>query len=235
MLRLRFDEDGKHSGELTLRPLPWHGRLGPPPLRVSILPGLARDRAAIERFITDVYAQAYGARIRARYPVLMSLRDSNARVLAALGFRPAAGNALFLERYLAQPVEALLEVPRSHIVEIGNLASAGGGSSLILYLALATHLHHKGFAWAIATGTGTLEQRFVLLGLQPRRLAAAFPLAPQQLAEDDWGHYYDARPSVLAGSIEPGLRHLQRQLGAVYGESPPQLFPRLHYPAQLGT
>ena len=234
MFRLRFDEDGQYSGELTLRQLTWRNRLATRPSVVSILPSLAPERALVERFITEVYARAYGARIRVQYPVLMSIRDRDGKLLAALGFRPAAEQALFLERYLEQPVESLLVVPRSHIVEIGNLASAGGGTSLFLYAALAAYLHHKGFTWAVATGTGTLEQRLVQLGLQPRKLACAAPLSLQP-ADEDWGRYYEARPSVLAGSIETGLRRLQRRLGADYRESRPRLFPRLHYPAQAGT
>ena len=57
----------------------------------------------------------------------MSVRDAGGTILAAVGFRYAKEEPLFLENYTGAPIEQVLRTPRERIAEIGNLASAGGG------------------------------------------------------------------------------------------------------------
>src|SRR5690349_8234318 len=64
------------------------------------------ERAGVEAFIRNVYQQRYGARVREFMPVLVSLRDATG-IVAAAGYRDAGTSPLFLERYLAAPVESL--------------------------------------------------------------------------------------------------------------------------------
>ena len=66
------------------------------------------ERRRVERFIEAAYADAYGSRIPAHYPTLMSVQDESGAIYAAVGFRPAAEERLFLEQYLTAPVEKVL-------------------------------------------------------------------------------------------------------------------------------
>lgn len=203
-------------------------RLKARPSVISIVPAFSKYRNAVEEFIKNIYAQAYDARIDVHYPVLMSVRDENGRILAATGFRPAMTDALFLEQYLNAPVEDVLKTPREQIVEIGNLASDGGGASLYLFAALAAYLDYRGFTQAVVTSTDFLERRFREMGLRPKRHAKADPAL--LLADgEDWGRYYGTQPHVVSGSVAHGYKRLQRQLGAEYTDCRPRLFPRLHY------
>ncbi len=234
MYNLQYDENGLTTARLSFaRPAAFE-QLRVRPRVVSIVPAFAPDREAVEQFITGIYERSYGARINVHYPVLMSVRDAAGRLLAATGFRPAGEAALFLEQYLERPVEEVLNVPRHQIVEIGNLASKGGGASLYLFAALAAYLNYKGFTQAVVTSTDFLERRFRQMGLQPKRHAKADPALLLSDGEN-WGSYYDTQPRVISGSVAQGYKRLQQQLGAEYRDCRPRLFPRLHYKMPEGT
>ncbi|MBU0800323.1 MAG: thermostable hemolysin, partial [Alphaproteobacteria bacterium] len=220
--------NGHLTGQLSLDGGPWLKRMTARPSVISVMPAFTQERQAVEDFIINIYAQSYGAQIGVHYPILMSVRDDTGKILAALGFRYAQTEPLFLEQYLARPVEDVLHTPRQDIVEIGNLASAGGGASLFLFAALSAYLEHRGMRFAVITGTGFIEKRLRSLGLRPRRLAPADPSRLLQ-KDENWGRYYDTAPHVLAGDIDEGYRKLQHVLGAAYTQRNPRLFPRLHY------
>ncbi|PZO87259.1 MAG: hypothetical protein DI626_04450, partial [Micavibrio aeruginosavorus] len=157
MLNLDYHENGHTTGTLSLRNEFLLRRINTRPAVVSILPAFTKEREAVERFITDIYAKSYDARINVHYPTLMSVQDDQGKILAALGFRNAAREPLFLEQYLTHPVEEILDTPRPSITEIGNLASAGGGASLFLFAALSAYLHDKKQSHAVITGTKYIE------------------------------------------------------------------------------
>lgn len=231
MFQLDYQEDGFSTGKLYLNESRWFSRMTSRPTVVSIVPAFAQDRESVEDFITDIYAKSYSARIGVHYPVLMSVRNDAGCILAALGFRYAAQEPLFLEQYLSAPIEHILATPRDDITEIGNLASAGGGASLFLFAALSAYLHSKNQKYAVITSTDFLEKRFRDMGLKPRRLADANPDLLLRKNED-WGTYYDTHPRVLAGQIDQGYKRLQNVLGAHYTENVPRLLPRIHYRAE---
>lgn len=170
----------------------------------------APGRDAVEGFIREVYRQHYGADVRQFAPVLVALHDDDGAMIAAAGYRAADLAPLFLERYLAAPVECLLaaegaSVPcRAGIVEVGHLASGRAGAGRRLIFRLGEHLAVEGFDWVVGTLTEELHQLFVRLGIEPQRLGRADPraLGPQAAA---WGSYYDHRPLVLAGRLQPAL------------------------------
>lgn len=228
MLNLAYSENGLQTGHLSFRKGSLLGGLRAKPSTVSITPAFSKDRETVERFITDIYAKAYGAHIHVHYPVLMSVRDEEGYILAATGFRPASEEPLFLEQYLNAPVQDVLQTPRKQVVEIGNLASNGGGASLYLFAALAAYLDYKDFTQAVVTSTDFLERRFRQMGLQPKRQAKADPALLLSEGEN-WGSYYDTQPHVISGSVSQGYKRLQKQLGAAYTDCRPRLFPRLHY------
>lgn len=228
MYDMAYSENGLQTALLSFNNDRLLGRLRAKPTLVSIVPAFSRDRADVERFIVDVYAKAYGARMSVRYPVLMSVRDEGGRILAATGFRPAADELLFLEQYLSAPIDQVLKTPRSQIVEVGNLASDGGGASLYLFAALAAYLNYRNFTQAVVTSTDFLEARFQQLGLRPKRHAKADP-SLLLTAGENWGTYYDTQPHVISGSVAQGYKRLQSQLGIEYKDCRPRLLPRLHY------
>ena len=90
-------------------------------------------RPQVEAFIQRIYANRFEAQVKAFAPVLVGLHDRDGALVAAAGYRAAHTGTLFLERYLSQPVEALLyganATPghRDGIVEVGHLASDRAG------------------------------------------------------------------------------------------------------------
>ncbi len=208
------------------------------PLNASIIDistGVTSDRERVESFIEGIYAQIYGASLKVAYPILISIRDAEGDILAATGFRYARDEPLFLEHYTRAPIERALSseygmpISRDEIAEIGNLASGGGGASIFLFAAMAAYLNAKNIRYATITGTGFLKKRLKTLGLKPHFICDADParLPPEEIS--CWGSYYNTRPSVLAGSVEDGICHLRKALGAVYEELPYPVYPCLHF------
>ncbi len=175
----------------------------------------ARDE--VESFIRSVYAAHYGADVRGFAPVLVSLRDERDHLLAAAGYRPAADGPLFLERYLENPVQELLDgsatgaaPARDVIVEVGHLAAARAGEGRHLIMLLGPHLATCGFQWVVGTLTEELRHLFIRIGVVPQALGTADPTVLGEHA-GDWGTYYDHRPVVLAGHLRQALARLARR------------------------
>ena len=164
----------------------------------------ADDRAEVERFINDVFHQAYGAKIKRFKPCLMSLRDQDNKLVAACGFRSAALEPLFLETYLDQPIEAILSehvgfpVRRNDIVGVGNFSVAEPGMARYLITAINDHLHDTHNQWAVFTAVPVLRNAFIKLKMNPVILGDADKdrLPPEEQAE--WGSYYAQKPQVMA-------------------------------------
>jgi len=172
-----------------------------------------QGRGAAEALIEDVYAEAFGAKIKTAYPNLFALTGRSGAVIAAAGFRWAGSVTLFLERYLRAPIEVLASdafdtpVARESIVEIGSLASRGAGASL-LFAALAAYLHAQGAAVAAATLTRKLLRTFEAVGMHTQVLARASEAHAG--ASGDWGAYYAHDPSVVIGRVARGRDALSR-------------------------
>ncbi|WGM30720.1 thermostable hemolysin [Brevundimonas sp. NIBR11] len=190
------------------------------------------ERRRVERFVEDAYAEAYGGQIHAHYPTLMSVQDEAGILYAAVGFRHAAEAPLYLEQYLEGPVEGVLgqaigaRVDRTHVVEIGGLASSGQGATVFLFAAMAHHLQKEGLRFAVATATEELQRIFHKAGLGALQIAKADPRRLED-GGGSWGAYYQTDPVVLAGSIEAAtapLDHFSRT--APVGRA---VRTRLHY------
>lgn len=183
----------------------------------------AAGRAAVETFIAAVFAERYGARVEHFAPVLLALHDdSDGRVAAAAGYRPASDGPLYLERYLARPIQQLLSsasgsaVARADIVEVGHLAAGRTGQGRQLMLQLGRHLQAAGTQWVASTMTAELHGLFARWGIEPLALGRA---EPEALGDEArlWGSYYAHRPRVLAGALAPAVARLARR--AVRGQS----------------
>jgi hypothetical protein len=172
-------------------------------------------RAATERFIHDRFSRAYGANVTSYMPQLFELLTRRGELTAVFGVRSAAQGPLFLETYLAAPIEDVLErklgsrPPRARIVEIGNLAAIYPGAVRWLIVALTVHLYREGYEWVVFTATAELKNGLRRFGLRPIPLAKADValLSPERRAA--WGSYYDTQPTVMAGNISHVFHELE--------------------------
>lgn len=172
----------------------------------------AAHREETEAFIRTIFARHHAARVVSFAPQLLRI-ERHERIVAAAGWRPAATQALFLERYLDQPVEKAMarlaerRVPRERLVEVANLAAEKPGATVHVVRALAAHLDRLGYEWVVFTATRELIGILGRLGL---RVLALAPADPARLgdAAGAWGHYYEQQPIVVAGRIRLALERI---------------------------
>lgn len=181
----------------------------PEPLNLVLYLPSSLNRFNVESFIRRQFRLKHDAEIKYFMPYLLSLENSNRTVFSAAGFRPACDERLFLEKYLDEPVESLLsrqfglDIHRSSVIEVGNLASDCPGSSRMMIMAMTCLFNQQGFDWVVMTGTNELLNIFTNLELEPTLLvpAEASRLDNEQF---DWGRYYTHDPSVMAGNVKSG-------------------------------
>jgi Thermostable hemolysin len=162
------------------------------------------SRKEVESFIHAVFKNAYGAEITAFMPHLVALRDSNGILMAAFGLKKAADGPLFLERYLDEPIEALLskklgrQISRHQITKIGNLAVANPRNAGILIAQVIQHSLDMGIEWCVATAHHSLQNGVIKGG---RDVYPLFPADKARLSAEEqikWGSYYKNMPQVVA-------------------------------------
>jgi hypothetical protein len=167
------------------------------------------ERRRLERFIQRAFARHHGASVRAFMPTLLALEGQRGRVCGVVGFRKAAAEPLFLERYLDKPVELVLAehvgdpVARTHVVEVGNLASLSCRAACHLVAALPRILLAEGNQWVVFTATAAVRGMLAKFRAPVIELARA---TRDRLDDgDDWGRYYDNDPRVIAGHLREGI------------------------------
>lgn len=193
---------------------PFDRASGPGLRLVRAAPG--HQRFVVEAFIRRRFAETHAARITRFMPCLFGLHAADGSLHGAVGLRLATAEPLFLERYLDQPIEQAIgqrcgrAADRREIVEVGNLAADGHGTSRRLIVSLAEKLSGQGLRWVAFTGTPALLNSFRRLGLSPQRLG---PADPSRVGAElsDWGRYYDCRPQVMVGRIPEGYRELAQR------------------------
>ncbi len=171
------------------------------------------DRDTVEQFIRCRFEEAFGSRVNAFMPRLLSLREPHGPIRAALGVRNAHG-PLFLEQYLDRAIE--LEIAartggsceRDSVVEVGQLSGTYPGAVRMMIDLLTRQLHREGVRWVAFTGTSSLRNAFHRMGLSPIEIALAkrdrLPLSERAA----WGRYYDDAPRVFFGNVHEGHRQL---------------------------
>jgi hypothetical protein len=184
----------------------------------------SEQRQELERFIHATFAASHGAQVRSFLPTLVALQDAG-QIRSVAGFRSAAQESLFLERYLDRPIEEVLAarmralrpdaivswqpIMRTEIVEVGNLAGAHCRAACRLVLALPQLLLARGYRWIVFTGTGTVRGLLNAYGTPLIELGPAHGACVNDMA-DGWGRYYEADPRVMAGYLPEGVG-LQRR------------------------
>jgi hypothetical protein len=176
--------------------------------------GATLERARVEQFIERSYLDRFEALITDHYPSILSLENTREQVLAAVGIRDAGEEALFLERYLDEPIEHAIERVTGHtplrtqILEIGNLASVGRGATARLIAAASGYLNASRCRYAVVTATDELRKLLRSFGLTWHTLADAHA---DRLADRgrSWGHYYERNPQILAAEIKQSPERMQ--------------------------
>lgn len=156
------------------------------------------------------FALKHGARIRSFMPTLYALQGRNDRICGVAGVRSAAAEPLFLERYLARPIESALSrrvgerVPRGQIVEVGNLSSLSCRAAFHLVALLPRLLIDRGHLWVAFTATAAVRGILHRFNAPVIELGGATQDRVAQLG-DDWGRYYECDPRVMAAWLPHGL------------------------------
>ncbi|MEJ2115921.1 MAG: thermostable hemolysin, partial [Gammaproteobacteria bacterium] len=86
------------------------------------------DGNLVKEFIKKQFFIKYKAEINSLMPNIVSMVNKNGDIRAAVGYKSADKQRLYLEQYLSLPIERLLsskeghDIARDQIVEVGNLA-----------------------------------------------------------------------------------------------------------------
>ena len=169
-------------------------------------------RADLERFIYEVFKQAFGAELSIYYPNLLNFTIGG-EIRGVVGYRDGMVKPLFSEHYLDSPAERVIgihlgrDIDRRQLVEVGNLALAGRGEVRWVIAAMTVFLYAAGYRWVLFTAVKPLYNAFQRLGLRPIHIAKP---DPERLPEGGsrWGSYYKAGPLVCAGDITAGYYKL---------------------------
>ncbi len=180
------------------------------PAVISCLP-CEQERPSIERYIATIFHAAYGATVMEYLPLLCGLQAEGS-YQAALGLRGAGQAGLFCEQYLDDPVETWVRrefgrnVPRSQIMELGNLVSSQPGQSVFLYLLVVRALERAGVNYLLFAANRAVRYSIRRCGFSTRELGAAEAerLGPRAA---EWGSYYQGQPRVLLGDLRQGVQH----------------------------
>ena len=175
-------------------------------------------RNRVQDFVKGIYADRYGANITVFAPVLLALHDDQGALVAAVGYRCAALEPLFLERYLDGPVEQALlgaDAPssaRRGMAEVAHLVALKPGEGRRMMAELGRWLGQQGVHWVVSTVTRELRHLFLRMGIAPLALGVA---DPERLGERarDWGSYYEHEPVVLAVALAQTTRLRPRLVG----------------------
>ena len=170
-------------------------------------------QSAVNDLIVRRYRAVHGASPGLTYNTHITFGHEEAPS-AALGYRHASSEPLFLERYLDIPIEQALEerlgrtIDRSRIVEIGDHASTSARATLMLWERTVAKLNGKADI-AVAVLTAPLRAMFIRIGLE---ITVVAPALRDRVGGEEaaWGRYYDSDPLVCAGSISQGRERIEQ-------------------------
>lgn len=185
-------------------------RLPPMPLSpagngFSVVESDPRARGRVEERIRRAYREHFGACIRG-FMARFACYAHESGASGAIGMRCAAEERLFLERYLAQPIEETirsvtgLPVSREAIAEVGQFAVDDSRIAADMFRDLVPFLVDQGFDWVCFTGTAKVRAILRRLGFHGLPVALGDPVAAKD-SGDDWGSYYENAPVVIVGKL----------------------------------
>ena len=171
-------------------------------------------RAEGEAFVRSRFRRSHGAHIATFMPTLLLMIDGNDKLVAVTGFRRAAQERLFLERYLSVPIELALSchahahapVQRAEIVEVGNFAAVDARHAKILMSFLPAFFLERSARWIVFTATACIRGILAAMGGCCMEVGMA-DRARAAGGLDEWGRYYSKDPRVMAGFL-PSARSI---------------------------
>jgi hypothetical protein len=182
---------------------------------IEILQADSTGRNEVEAFLSQRYKKYYAAELTEFLPNILCLQDEDKKIIAALGFKIADHQPLFLEHYLSQSIESRLtklvgiKQMRNRIVEVGNLASVSAGGNRWLIAALTAFLKGEGASWVVFTAHTSLLNSFAQMGIDIFTLQKAEPNFMLTAELKKWGHYYQYNPVVATGNVANGFEVLK--------------------------
>lgn len=162
------------------------------------------SRKDVECFISKGFAKTYSAKVSITMPWLLTIKDEKYK--AALGIR-SAKHSLFIEQYLSEPIEKIIErnntdsvINRDDIAEIGHLYSNGKRFTLPLLLVTAVSLFCNDYKYMVFSGTEHVLKLIEKTGVNCSFIAEA---TKEKLTspQDNWGTYYETNPKVVFISL----------------------------------
>ena len=173
------------------------------------------QRTVVEGFIKGIFKIHHQAQVSHFLPELFAVFNEQGQPQSALGIKCASQGHLYLEHYLNEPIENLLNntlgqaIKRSDVVEIGNLASQNSASCKALFAHITQHLQEQNVKWITCTGTTTLRVVFKRLGIKalPIHKADQNRLGDEQYS---WGNYYQNDPQVMLINVAKTNQHFKQ-------------------------
>lgn len=174
-------------------------------MRVRLQPRLSEPWLSSVELVREQYARSFDAEVMPDPDYFITAEQSGSggiRTVACAGVTLASEQPFFSERYLDQPVDALIrkrlhaECPRDAIVEVGPLASRvprAGGEVIRLVPIIAWCL---GKRYILCTATRSLAVTLDRLGIWFVPFAAADVTRLPAADRDRWGRYYANDPQV---------------------------------------
>ena len=180
-------------------------------------------RLQVEGFIKKLFTQHHNATVSSFSPLLFAGFSTSDQPQSALGLRNASQESLYLEHYLDEGIETLIQsvtgeaVERKEIVEIGNLASQNSASCKALFAYITGYLDDQDVKWITCTGTAVLRVVFKRLGIR----AVTIHEADQNRLGDEqyaWGSYYLNDPQVMLINVQETHHHFIRAKSSIANE-----------------
>jgi hypothetical protein len=168
-------------------------------------------RADAEAFVRNRFLRTHGAYIATFMPTLLLLRGTHGELAAVAGFRSAAQEPLFLERYLDIPIEQALaaqvagNVRRAEILEVGNFAALDSRRARILMSFMPNYFLGRGARWLAFTATTAIRGILAAMGGRCIEVGTANSACVAG-GIDEWGRYYSTDPRVMAGYLPSARR-----------------------------
>jgi hypothetical protein len=167
-------------------------------------------RAEAEEFIRARFLRSHGAQIATFMPTLLLLTQGE-ELAAVAGFRSAAREPLFLERYLTLPIEQALEsqvsgpIRRAEILEVGNFAALDSRRARMLMSFMPAFFLEQRARWIVFTATAAIRGIVAAMGGRCIEVGTAEGACVAGGA-DEWGRYYSSDPRVMAGFLPSARR-----------------------------
>ena len=189
-----------------------------------VTPGDPRFQAATE-LIEQTYQQAFQASIRPRPDLILALSESEGeehRVVACMTLAHGEGRPFFSERYLGERAETAigrilaLKVDRSHILEVGGLASRLKAAGAQLMCHAPWFVLGLGYRFGLLTATRQVRYLTRMTGMPFTPMAKARKEALPEPERPVWGSYYDHDPFTGVIDLHPTCQTVAAQRAARY-------------------